>query len=111
MGWPGMRFELRDFLAPASSGGGPPPPAHRFAAVIDKAGIWDWLGHENPPALPRLLEAVREALSEQGLYVISTKQTPRELQKSLRRAGVKFAVDASFPLSGGLAWAYVLMPS
>lgn len=82
--YPGLQFELRDFM-----GSGPPPPLHRFAAVIDKAGIWDWLQEEKPTALPRLLSAVRDALIQTpkpGVYIIATKQTPSEFQETLTSA-------------------------
>merc|ERR1712228_218034 len=85
--WPGLHLETRDFLATADAGGGPPPPLHRFSAVIDKAGIWDWLQDEAASALPKLLTAVRDALvpGGQGVYVIATKQTPKELSDSLAK--------------------------
>merc|ERR1712054_398725 len=82
--WPGVSFEVRDFLASSASGGGPPPPLNRFAAVVDKAGIWDWLVEEKPSLVPRLLSTVADALvqaPQPGAYVIATKQTPSELQE------------------------------
>eukprot|EP00929_Paragymnodinium_shiwhaense_P003135 TRINITY_DN103553_c0_g1_i1.p1 TRINITY_DN103553_c0_g1~~TRINITY_DN103553_c0_g1_i1.p1 ORF type:complete len:306 (+),score=43.56 TRINITY_DN103553_c0_g1_i1:48-965(+) len=116
--YPGMTFDVRDFLARASVGGGPPPPLHRFAAVIDKAGIWDWLQDERHSALPRLMASVRDALIERradddepGMYIITTKQTPRDLQRSLMEVNMGFAVDATIPLTGGIAWAYILVPT
>jgi len=118
--WPGLHFEVRDFLADTATngggvGGGAPPPSHRFAVVIDKFGIWDWLQEESPRTLPRLLTAVRRALAElpkPGIYVVATKQTPSELQESLVGAAASFAVDATHPLRSGAgsAWAYVLVP-
>lgn len=117
--WPGLRFELRDFM-----GSGAPPPLHRFAAVIDKAGIWDWLQEEKPSALPRLLASVRNALIQipkPGVYIVATKQTPSEFQRSLSSAqqpqssllgpmseaatdvesdSIAFAVEATRPLGG-----------
>lgn len=116
--WPGVHFEERDFLAHSSSGGGPPPPLHRFAAVIDKAGIWDWLLEEKPSLVPRLLSAVADALvlvPRPGAYVVATKQKPSELQATLAdKPG--FVVMASRPLLssstlGASAWAYVLVPA
>jgi len=110
--WPGMEFVVRDFLAPAEAGGGPPPPLHRFAAVIDKAGIWDWLQDEAPSELPRLMERVRDALrtgQRPGAYIIVTKQTPLELSDTLAQVRAEFTVEASRPLgSKGVAWSYVL---
>lgn len=109
--WPGLRFEVRDFLE--HRGGGVPPPLHRFSAVVDKAGIWDWLQDEKVEALPMLLHAVREALvrpPKRGVYIIVTKQTPRELMLCLNRASEGFLVDATYPLSNRIAWAYVLLP-
>lgn len=108
--WPGLLFEVRDFLA-----AGAPRPAHRFAAVVDKAGIWDWLVEEAPHLLPRLLAAVREALvveSPGGVYVVATKQMPLELQRSLTQAAADFVVDSTQQLQSGagIAWAYVLTP-
>jgi len=118
--WPGLKFEVRDFLA-----AGPPPPAHRFGAVVDKAGIWDWLQDEAPDGLPRLLAAVHRALvpgAQQGVYVLATKQAPADLAQTLARAAAvsngqgagsagAFAVEATRPLgSKGIAWAYVLSP-
>lgn len=115
--WPGLTFKVRDFLEDPEFGGGAPTPHHRFSAVIDKAGIWDWLQDEAPKNLPRLLAAAHQALVEppkQGTYIIVTKQTPRELSDTLRLAGpvgTKFAVEASVHLGGkGIAWAYVLIP-
>jgi len=116
---PGMHFQVRDFLS-----SGAPPPAHRFGAVIDKAGIWDWLQEEAPHALPRLLSNVRRALvqgsgqgaEQQGVYIIATKQTPSDLSQSLSKAAVSgggtgFLVEATHPLgTKGIAWAYVLIP-
>lgn len=113
--WPGMRFEVRDFLGNPNAGGGAPPPAHRFSAVIDKAGIWDWLQEEAEVLLPGLLAAVRRALVEapvRGKYIIATKQTPIELSDTLARIGTGFTVDVTRPLgSSGIAFAYVLSPS
>lgn len=117
--FPGLRFEVRDFLASPLVGGGAPPPVGRFSAVIDKAGIWDWLQDEKvvDSALPSLLKAVRAALvppPAQGIYAVVTKQTPKELVQSLRKAGkigASFAVEASQPIGDkGIAWAYVLSP-
>lgn len=115
--WPGLHFEVRDFMANAKKGGGAPPPAHRFAAVIDKAGIWDWLQDEKAEALPQLLAAVHDALvppPQRGVYVVATKQSPGLLSETLAKAarsGASFAVDATQPLgTSGIAWAYVLMP-
>lgn len=118
--WPGMRFEVRDFLAAGSSGGAP-PPEHRFGAVVDKAGIWDWLQEEASGALPKLLAAVRAALVEppaRGVYIVATKQTPLELSRTLADAaaagvdGTSFIVEATHPLGrSGVAWAYVLAPA
>eukprot|EP00927_Polykrikos_kofoidii_P019211 TRINITY_DN18958_c0_g2_i1.p1 TRINITY_DN18958_c0_g2~~TRINITY_DN18958_c0_g2_i1.p1 ORF type:complete len:329 (-),score=54.83 TRINITY_DN18958_c0_g2_i1:107-1093(-) len=111
--WPGLDFEVRDFMASPTVGGGAPPPAHRFAAVVDKAGIWDWLQDEKSSATTRLLESVRTALQlepEPGAYIIATKQTPHELQGTLMAADANFAVDMTYPLPGGIAWAYVLVP-
>lgn len=107
--WQGMKFHVRDFMR--ESTGGPPLPAHRFAAVIDKAGIWDWLQDEAPWALPRLLANVLAALvkpPQVGVYVVVTKQTPREFQRSLALAPIVF-VESSRSLNE-LAWAYVLVP-
>lgn len=109
--WPGLSFKVRDFLER-----GAPPPLGRFSAVLDKAGIWDWLSEEAPHALPRLVEAVRLALvppPQQGVYIIGTKQTPAELSQTLAKAfqdgGCPFHVEATRPLgSSGVAWAYVL---
>jgi len=131
--YPGMSFEVRDFLASSSAGGGAPLPLHRFGAVVDKAGIWDWLQDERPSALPRLLVAVRDALREKtrdedggdaepGMYIITTKQTPKRLQRTLTVAGTegeqgglggsaRFVVDATVRLTGGIAWAYILIPA
>mmetsp|Transcript_101913 Transcript_101913/g.161104 ORF Transcript_101913/g.161104 Transcript_101913/m.161104 type:complete len:354 (-) Transcript_101913:43-1104(-) len=117
--WPGMHFEVRDFLESASAGGGAPPPLHRFAAVVDKAGIWDWLVEEKPSVLPRLLNAVIEALvlaPRPGAYVVATKQKPSDFQETLSKYGSNgFAVEATRPLLsstnvGASAWAYVLIP-
>lgn len=116
--WPGLRFEERDFLAGSSAGGGPPPPLNRFAAVVDKAGIWDWLLEEKPSLIPRLLAAVSDALvvaPQPGAYVVATKQSPSEFQKSLS-AQSGFAVEATRALLssttlGASAWAYVLVPA
>eukprot|EP00928_Gymnodinium_smaydae_P070823 TRINITY_DN5457_c0_g7_i1.p1 TRINITY_DN5457_c0_g7~~TRINITY_DN5457_c0_g7_i1.p1 ORF type:complete len:374 (+),score=58.02 TRINITY_DN5457_c0_g7_i1:76-1197(+) len=120
--WPGMRFEVRDFLA-----SGAPPPTNRFAAVIDKAGIWDWLQEEAADALPRLLSAVRDALLPTGgVYIVATKQKPKELAQTLALLAVDaapgsafasgspglFHVEATQPLGdAGVAWAYVLAPA
>lgn len=107
--WQGMKFHVRDFMR--ESTGGPPLLAHRFAAVIDKAGIWDWLQDEAPWALPRLLANVLAALvkpPQVGVYVVVTKQTPREFQRSLALAPIVF-VESSRSLNE-LAWAYVLVP-
>mmetsp|Transcript_98085 Transcript_98085/g.184441 ORF Transcript_98085/g.184441 Transcript_98085/m.184441 type:complete len:370 (-) Transcript_98085:81-1190(-) len=82
--YPGMQFELRDFM-----GRGPPQPLHRFSAVIDKAGIWDWLQEEKPTAIQRLLSTVRDALIQTpkpGVYIVATKQTPSEFQETLSAA-------------------------
>lgn len=116
--WPGLHFEERDFLVSSSEGGGAPPPLHRFAAVVDKAGIWDWLVEEKLSLLPRLLSAVRESLVKAprpGAYIVATKQTPSELQEVLSEKW-GFVVEATRPLmsSGSLgasAWAYVLVPA
>jgi len=112
--WPGMSFEVRDFLAPADIGGGPPPPLHRFAAVVDKAGLWDWLQDEAMEHLPKLLTSVREALlagPTKGVYIIVTKQTPVQLSETLAKARAQFLVETSQPLGKtGIAWSYVLEP-
>jgi len=112
--WPGMSFAVRDFLAPAEIGGGPPPPLHRFAAVVDKAGIWDWLQDEASEHLPKLLASVREALlagPTKGVYIIVTKQTPIQLSETLAKARAQFLVETSQPLGKtGNAWSYVLEP-
>jgi len=105
--WEGMRFEVRDFMASPSAGGGAPPPAHKFSAVIDKAGIWDWLQDEAPSALRRLLAAVQRALKTEGVYIVVTKQPPSELQQSLTQTAASFIVEESHLLQGGQAWAYV----
>merc|ERR1712118_129188 len=109
--WPGLQFEVRDFMANTEKGGGAPPPAHRFAAVIDKAGIWDWLqdekdwGRLQADAVPILLAAVHDALllpPQRGVYVVATKQSPGRLSDALaaasRGAGSLFAVEATQPL-------------
>mmetsp|Transcript_38185 Transcript_38185/g.105272 ORF Transcript_38185/g.105272 Transcript_38185/m.105272 type:complete len:304 (+) Transcript_38185:87-998(+) len=106
-GWPGMAFEVRDFLADGARRG------RDAAAVIDKAGIWDWLQEEKPSILPRLLEAVRSELRPEpdpGVYIVVTKQSPMELQRSLQGADSNFAVDAAYKLSSDVAWAYALVP-
>merc|ERR1712151_54325 len=108
-------FSVRDFLAPADVGGGPPPPLHRFAAVIDKAGIWDWLQDEAMELLPLLLSTVRNALldgPQKGLYIIVTKQNPAQLSKTLAQARAQFLVETSKSLgTQNIAWSYVLQPS
>jgi len=112
--WPGMNFSVRDFLGATAHGGGPPPPLNRFAAVIDKAGIWDWLQDEASEHLPRLLESVREALMiqpQRGVYIIVTKQSPFQLSETLARARANFLVETSQALGQkGIAWCYVLEP-
>lgn len=111
--WPGMEFAVQDFLS-SEAGGGAPPPLHRFATVIDKAGIWDWLQDESPKQLPRLLAAVRDALMvgpQKGVYIIVTKQTPVQLSETLAQLRVEFLVEASRALGRkGIAWSYVLEP-
>eukprot|EP00442_Polarella_glacialis_P048171 CAMPEP_0115070034 /NCGR_PEP_ID=MMETSP0227-20121206/12887_1 /TAXON_ID=89957 /ORGANISM="Polarella glacialis, Strain CCMP 1383" /LENGTH=361 /DNA_ID=CAMNT_0002456499 /DNA_START=66 /DNA_END=1148 /DNA_ORIENTATION=- len=104
--WPGLAFQVRDFMSR-----GAPPPRRRFSAVLDKAGIWDWLQDESPGGLPILLSAVRNALVPaplQGVYVIATKQTPAELSDTLRKIDQgpnAFHVEATRPLgSSGIAW-------
>ncbi|CAK9005256.1 unnamed protein product, partial [Durusdinium trenchii] len=73
--WPGFSFQVRDFLTQ-----GAPPPKGRFCAVLDKAGIWDWLQEEAPHMLPHLLELVQQALvPSDGVYIIATKLGPPEL--------------------------------
>lgn len=111
--YPGMSFAVRDFLEPGT-GGGPPPPLHRFAAVIDKAGIWDWLQDEAKEHLPLLMDKVRSALMTQpqkGVYIIVTKQNPAQLSDTLSQVRAQFIVETSKPLgSSNLAWSYVLEP-
>eukprot|EP00439_Symbiodinium_sp_Y106_P025452 s5316_g3.t1 len=110
--WPGLDFQLRDFLK-----SGPPADA-RYCAVLDKAGIWDWLQEEAPQMLPHLLRLVRQALvppPAESVYVIATKQTPAELAETLaivhNREALDFHVEATRRLgNAGVAWGYVLSP-
>ncbi|CAJ1423052.1 unnamed protein product [Effrenium voratum] len=107
--WPGLEFQVRDFLRQ-----GPPPKT--FSAVLDKAGIWDWLQEEVPQMLPQLLRLVRKALPpEDGVYVIATKQSPAQLAATLHAVhGAEHAPAFHVETSGRLsevAWAYVLSVS
>jgi len=112
--WPGMHFAVRDFLEPGANGG-PPPPLNRFAAVIDKAGIWDWLQDEAMQYVPLLLAKVRSALlleeTRKGVYIIVTKQNPAQLSDTLARIRAPFSVETSRALgTSNIAWSYVLEP-
>lgn len=112
--FPGMTFAVRDFLAPAEAGGGPPPPLNRFAAVIDKAGIWDWLQDEALEHVPLLLSMVRDALllgPQKGVYIIVTKQNPSQFSDSLAHVRAQFSVETTQRLGAkNIAWSYVLEP-
>lgn len=107
--WPGFTFLVRDFLSQ-----GAPRPLGRFCAVLDKAGIWDWLQEEAPQMLPSLLALVRQALPpapEEGVYIIATKLSPPALAETLAEAGgnLGFHVEKSLRLGdAGVAWGYVL---
>eukprot|EP00434_Breviolum_minutum_P022573 symbB.v1.2.019918.t1/scaffold1650.1/size135921/7 len=82
--WPGFTFLVRDFL-----GQGAPAPLGGFCAVLDKAGIWDWLQEEAPQMLPMLLRLVRQALPPppaEGVYILATKLSPVALAHTLEMA-------------------------